>query len=156
MGWEKGEGEVLGGERCCVKIYVSWPRSPRNSPLNGEAWARNADIWQYEHGRPGQGRKELGPDCNCLHTVMHWLWCAKGNSTVSPTLSLSVAGPERPHRGFGPGVDSWVRGEKALRQMALPTPTSTRGEQFKFIPCGQKLQNISSRTIKRGGWTLPR
>ena len=43
MGWEKGEGEGLGGERGCAKVYVPWPRSPRNSPLNGEAWARNAD-----------------------------------------------------------------------------------------------------------------
>ena len=36
-----------------------------------------------------------------------------------------------------------------------PPPPPSRGEQFKFIPCGQKLQNISSRTIKREGWTLP-
>ena len=25
-----------------------------------------------------------------------------------------------------------------------------------FVPCGQKLQNINSRTIERGGWARPR
>ena len=158
MGWEKGEGKGLGGERCCVKVYVPWPRSPRNSPLNGEAWARKADIWQHEHGRPGQGRKELGPDCNCLQTVTHLLWCAEGNATVTPTLSLSVAGPERSHRGFGPGVDSWVRGGKALRQMALPTliPTGVSNlssfsvdRNFKISVAGQSREEAGSCPDKR-------
>lgn len=27
-----------------------------------------------------------------------------------------------------------------------------RGKQMEFIPYGQKLQNVSSRTKERGGW----
>ena len=31
-----------------------------------------------------------------------------------------------------------------------------QGKQQGFVPCGQKLQNINSRTIERGGWAHPR
>ena len=31
-----------------------------------------------------------------------------------------------------------------------------QGEQQGFVPCGQKLQNINSRTLERGGWARPR
>lgn len=44
MGWGKVEGEGLGGERCCVKVHVPQPRSPRKRPQNGEAWARNRQM----------------------------------------------------------------------------------------------------------------
>ena len=40
--------------------------------------------------------------------------------------------------------------------MRQATDKPSKGKQLEFISCGQKLQNMDSRTIGGGGWALPR